>query len=75
MYGGQPGQLDQGIMIGHELGHVRGEWGLEPWHWLNSILDPHANGEALKLENKVRKLRDPNAPPRINHDPNPYLPH
>lgn len=52
-----PGFLDQGIVLAHEIGHVRGEWGLVPW-W---HFDSRGRGEAVGLENQVRRLRDPNA--------------
>jgi RHS repeat-associated protein len=73
MYGGEPGQLDQGMLLAHEIGHIRGEWGLQSG--LRRLiefklgLDAHGNGEADKLENQVRRTRDPNAPIRIKHDP------
>jgi hypothetical protein len=70
MYGGKPGQLDAGINIAHELGHLQYRWSSGLEHFFDT-----RNSKALILENKVRKLRDPNAPPRINHDPSPYIPH
>jgi len=64
----KPGFLDQGIILAHEIGHLRGEWGLEsqPWRFINYTLglDRRGNGEAIMLENKVRRARDPNAQTR-----------
>jgi RHS repeat-associated protein len=64
----KPGFLDQGIILAHEMGHIRGEWGLvpQPWRFIDFTLgrDPRGRGEAIMLENKVRKIRDPNAQTR-----------
>jgi RHS repeat-associated protein len=58
----QPGAVDAGISFGHEFGHVRYEWGGFWRHALDS-----SNGSAVRLENDVRKTRDPNAATRTQH--------
>ncbi len=58
----QPGAVDAGILFGHEFGHVRYEWGGFWRHALDS-----SNGSAVRLENDVRKTRDPNAATRTQH--------
>jgi hypothetical protein len=70
-----PPVLDQGIMIGHEVGHLLRNWGLDSWHWMGSVENFLANDssaasktEAVRMENMVRRLRDPNAPLRQRHD-------
>src|SRR5262249_4576221 len=75
MSNGKPGQLNQGIMVGHELGHLLRNWGLDSSHWLGSIEnllagDEHAASktEAVRLENKVRRVQDPIGPLRQRHD-------
>jgi len=67
----QPGFADQGLILAHEIGHLRQQWGLDSRHWMgvveNFLLnDDHAasKSEARRLENQARKLRDPNAPTR-----------
>ncbi len=56
------GSVDEGILAGHEFGHVRYEWGGFWRHALDS-----SNASAVRLENDVRKLRDPSAPTRTQH--------
>jgi len=53
MSNGQPGYLDQGIILAHEIGHIRGEWGIDNPLGLTS----RGGAEAINLENKVRKSR------------------
>ena len=48
----KPGKQDWGIVMGHEMGHVQARM----------TGDPNSNGASLRLENKVRMLRDKNAP-------------
>jgi RHS repeat-associated protein len=62
MSNGQPGIVDAGILAGHEFGHVRYEWG---GFWRHAL--DNSNSSAVRLENDVRKLRDPNAPTRTEH--------
>jgi RHS repeat-associated protein len=62
MSNGQPGIVDAGILAGHEMGHVRYEWGGFWRHALDS-----SNSSAVRLENDVRKARDPNAATRTQH--------
>jgi RHS repeat-associated protein len=63
MSNGQPGDVDQGILIGHELGHaafqMKGTFLWSP----NSTSDK----AALNLENDVRKSRNPAAATRTEH--------
>lgn len=59
MSNGRPGALDQGIVIGHEMGHVGYAWGL--------LIPGPTNRTAVDLENHVRRLKDPNAPIRREH--------
>lgn len=62
MSNGQPGVVDAGILAGHEFGHVRYEWGGFWRHALDS-----SDRSAVRLENDVRKLRDPAAATRTQH--------
>ncbi len=62
MSNGQPGAVDPGILSGHEFGHVRYEWG---GFWRQAL--DNSNSSAVRLENDVRKLVDPNAPTRTQH--------
>jgi len=62
MSNGQPGVVDAGILAGHEFGHVRYEWG---GFWRQAL--DSSNSSAVRLENDVRKLRDPNAATRTQH--------
>ena len=62
MSNGQPGVVDAGILAGHEFGHVRYEWG---GFWRQAL--DSSNSSAVRLENDVRKVRDPNAPTRTQH--------
>jgi hypothetical protein len=62
MSNGQPGAVDAGILFGHEFGHVRYEWGGFWRHALDS-----SNSSAVRLENDVRRTRDPNAATRTQH--------
>jgi RHS repeat-associated protein len=52
-------QLVLSDVLAHEIGHVEARWG----HVFGS---PNTN--AVDLENRARKLRDPNAPMRTGHD-------
>jgi hypothetical protein len=54
-----PGNIDQGILALHELGHAG--------YIIGALLDTDKNQAAVNLENMVRKNRDPNAPIRIKH--------
>lgn len=47
----QPGYQDWGIVMGHELGHAPAK-----------MTGDNSNDASRRLENKVRKLRDKNAP-------------
>lgn len=58
----QPGAVDSGILFGHEMGHVRYEWG---GFW-RTLLD-NSGSSAVRLENDIRKTRDPKAPTRTQH--------
>ncbi|MGH9890558.1 MAG: RHS repeat-associated core domain-containing protein [bacterium] len=58
----RPGTIDSGYLTGHEFGHVRYEW--SSWFW--RLIDD-SNASAVRLENDVRRLRDPNAPTRKQH--------
>jgi RHS repeat-associated protein len=62
MSNGEPGALNPGIMIGHELGHIRYEWG---GFWRQTF--DSSNDSAVRLENNVRAIQDPNGPTRIAH--------
>jgi RHS repeat-associated protein len=62
MSNGQPGVVDAGILAGHEFGHVRYDWGGFWRHALDS-----SDRSAVRLENDVRKLRDPAAATRTQH--------
>lgn len=53
----QPGYHDSGTVLAHELGHAQGRMAGKT----------STAGTALRLENKVRKLRDPNAATRRIH--------
>ena len=53
----RPGRNDWGTILGHELGHGRARM----------TGDKDSNGASLRLENKVRKLRDKNAATREYH--------
>jgi RHS repeat-associated protein len=53
----RPGKNDWGIILGHEFGHVRARM----------TGDRDSNGASLRLENKVRKLRNKNAATRDYH--------
>jgi hypothetical protein len=57
MSDGRPGYNDWGIVAGHEFGHVAARM----------AGDPKSNDASLRLENKVRKLRNKNAPTREYH--------
>jgi hypothetical protein len=63
----EPGQIDEGMLIANELGHLRAYWGIDKWHWLDPVSDEHGNSEARRLENQVRRLRDPKASIRNVH--------
>ena len=49
-----------GAVVGHELGHARGV--------TSGPMPAQTNSDSMRLENKVRTLRDPNAPQRLLHD-------
>ena len=57
-----PGDVDTGILVGHELGHVTYDWS----GWFNHHLST-SDQNAVFLEDKVRRLKDPNGPIRITH--------
>lgn len=60
MSNGLPGRRDVGTVTGHELGHA--------WAHMRGIGNPNLdNKEALDLENKVRQVKNPNAPTRTRH--------
>jgi RHS repeat-associated protein len=54
----KPGKNDWGIILAHDMGHARARM----------TGDPDSKGASLRLENKVRALRDKNAPTRTYHD-------
>jgi RHS repeat-associated protein len=62
MSNGKPGAVDSGILAGHEFGHLRYEWGGSWRHILDST-----DASAIRLENDVRKLHDPDAATRREH--------
>ena len=53
----RPGKNDWGIIFGHEIGHARARM----------TGDRDSNGASLRLENKIRKLRDKNGATRDYH--------
>lgn len=58
MSNGEPGILNQNILLGHEaLGHGFDSPG------------PASDRKAVELENKVRRLKNPQAPQRRQHEP------
>jgi len=60
MSNGLPGRRTVGTVTGHELGHG--------WAHMRGIGNPDLdNRESLDLENKVRRLKNPNAPTRTKH--------
>ncbi|MGJ5816017.1 RHS repeat-associated core domain-containing protein [Paludibaculum fermentans] len=63
MSNGAPGQQDTGLVLWHELGHVLG--------LMSGQVGRQTDARALDLENTVRRLKDPNAPVRMFHDPPP----
>ena len=54
----RPGDVDQGILALHELGHAG---------WMIGVLPGNVIKAALDLENAVRTHRDPSAPIRVVH--------
>jgi RHS repeat-associated protein len=60
----RPGVLNPGIILNHELGHL---WAL----WTDNF---DGAGVAVNFENKVRTLKNPDAPIRMEHDPPPFIP-
>ena len=65
MSDGNPQQLILSDVLAHETAHVEARWG--------HTIGP-SNTNAVDLENRARKLRDPNAPIRTGHvDPNDAL--
>jgi len=58
----RPGIVDAGILAGHEFGHVRYRWS----NWFSQLFD-NTNSNAVRLENDVRRVRDPNAATRVRH--------
>ena len=58
----EPGLVNAGILIGHELGHVQYDWSNPQTY---SRLDD--NNSALRLENTVRLIQDPGGPTRWMH--------
>jgi len=69
----QSGVLNQGIIFGHELGHLKKEWSLTAFERFeqDDFNIPVSDPAAVDLENKVRKLQNPNAPTRKGHNPPP----
>ncbi len=66
MSSGVEAQSDAGLVLAHELGHA---WGLMTGDWRQVRLNPfNTDDPALRLENKVRQLRNPAGPQRILHD-------
>lgn len=66
MSSGVDAQSDAGLVLAHELGHA---WGLMTGDWRQVRLNPfNTDDPALRLENKVRQLRNPAGPQRILHD-------
>lgn len=57
MSDGRPGYNDWGIVVGHEFGHARARM----------MGEPDSNRASLRLENKVRELRDKKAATRVYH--------
>jgi len=62
----KPGYLNETILLGHELGHIKGEWwpsiGERVMYFL--FRTPKSNHDAVNLENKVRRITD-----RLNPNP------
>jgi len=66
MSNGIDSQSDAGLVLAHELGHA---WGLMTGDWRQVRMNPfNTDDPALRLENKVRQLRNPNGPQRLLHD-------
>jgi RHS repeat-associated protein len=59
------GTRDEGIVTGHEFGHALGL--MEQRQAGQPTNVDRTNPEALKLENQVRKIKDPNGPVRVAH--------
>ena len=59
MSDGNAQQLILSDVLAHETAHVEARWG--------HVIGP-SNTNAVDLENRARKLRDPNAPIRTGHD-------
>jgi RHS repeat-associated protein len=59
MSDGNAQQLVLSDVLAHETAHVEARWG--------HVIGP-SNTNAVDLENRARKLRDPNAPIRTGHD-------
>jgi RHS repeat-associated protein len=64
MSNNQPGLIDAGIIIGHELGHLRA-------YWNAGLPSADSNTQALRLENKVRSLRNPVVTRSFHQNPDP----
>jgi hypothetical protein len=66
MTNGRDAASDVGLVIAHELGHA---WGLMTGDWRRVGLNRfNTDDPALRLENKVRELRNPAGPRRLFHD-------
>jgi hypothetical protein len=62
MSDGKAAEIDGGILIVHEVLHVRSDWA--PGVWGNP-----SNYWADQIENQLRKQRDPHAAQRLHHNP------
>jgi hypothetical protein len=60
MADGRDNAIDFATALGHEFGHLAFGWGL--------AVGPSRDA-AVGLENQVRRLKDPNGPTRIRHNP------
>ena len=62
MSNNQPGTVNEGILGGHEFGHVQYQWS----NWFSQLFG-NSNSSAVRLENDVRRLQDPSAATRTKH--------
>jgi RHS repeat-associated protein len=67
MSNGQPSPLDPGLTLAHELGH---DWAILTHDFRTVLGNPYnTDAAALRLENKVREVRDPSGAQRLFHNP------
>ena len=62
MSNNQPGTVNEGILGGHEFGHVQYQWS----NWFSQLFG-NSNSSAVRPENDVRRLQDPSAATRTKH--------